>query len=96
MACLDFFSSHGINPTIEKIDNMAVYWKKTEQVGHCYSSQGQSTEERSRISASYTTVVMYIMLVILNSWQKGQGAESWSAGPSDAGVLYVVWVGGCR
>ena len=31
-ACEDFFKVHGINPNIIAIDNLAVFWMKTEEV----------------------------------------------------------------
>ncbi|KAL7502017.1 hypothetical protein ACHAXN_000131, partial [Cyclotella atomus] len=31
-ACEDFFKVHGINPEIVKIDEIAAYWKKTEDI----------------------------------------------------------------
>ena len=30
-ACEDFFETHGIKPEIHKIDQLAAYWKKTEE-----------------------------------------------------------------
>ncbi|KAM3567280.1 hypothetical protein VYU27_010571 [Nannochloropsis oceanica] len=32
VACVDFFHVHGINPEIIKIDEIAVYWQKTEEI----------------------------------------------------------------
>jgi O-methyltransferase len=31
-ACLDFFKIHQMNPTIIPVDNVSIYWKKTEQI----------------------------------------------------------------
>ena len=31
-ACEDFFKAHGIDPEITAIDDLAVFWKKTENV----------------------------------------------------------------
>jgi hypothetical protein len=31
-ACEDFFDVHGIHPTIHPIDQIAVYWQKTQQI----------------------------------------------------------------
>uniref|UniRef100_A0A7R9WMA8 Macrocin O-methyltransferase n=2 Tax=Craspedostauros australis TaxID=1486917 RepID=A0A7R9WMA8_9STRA len=35
-ACEDFFLVHGINPEIIPVDNMSIYWKKTEEVNIQY------------------------------------------------------------
>jgi len=41
-ACEDFFKVHGINPKIIAIDNLSVYWKKTEEVKILYWRYEQS------------------------------------------------------
>ena len=41
-ACEDFFKVHGINPENTRIDELAVYWKKTEHVDIQYWRYEQS------------------------------------------------------
>ena len=41
-ACEDFFKVHGINPNIIAIDNLAVFWMKTEEVTVQHSRYEQS------------------------------------------------------
>jgi O-methyltransferase len=42
-ACEDFFQAHGISPEVIPIDNIAAYWKKTEEVEIQYWRYEQST-----------------------------------------------------
>jgi hypothetical protein len=41
-ACQDFFHVHGLNPEIIAIDDLAIYWKKTEEVEVQYWRYEQS------------------------------------------------------
>jgi len=41
-ACDDFFKVHGIHPEIIKIDDLSIYWKKTEQIDIQYWRYEQS------------------------------------------------------